>query len=211
MPPLPENNEWLIPDLTAKLKPLGFKLFHPRQGFYHYRDERGNKATLCLGVIGAELIYLSGPSVILENHAVHDFLNDLHKKGCRKDTGSFFARRLPQFDDNKNVRWAFKFDDKDQNDATFKDLLHYIETVVVPLIVRWGSYSLTKEDIELLRNENDAEYSLVVNLFLAGQKVEAESLAREYLAKSDNKEMYQKFIKELFESKPKLLLGGPTK
>lgn len=202
----PQTNEWLIYDLSASLRPIGFRLNNPKLGFFDYKDTQGNEATLSLGVIGGETIYLSGPSVTLKNQTIFNFLHDLHKKGLRNHKGSFFSHRLPQFDDLGNARWAFKFGEDEQNELTLLNLLHYLKENILPLIERWGTYRISGEDVQLLSKETDANYNLVVNLYLGGQRVEAEKLAREYLTKlDDEKDIYEKFIKELFDKQPMLL------
>lgn len=201
----PQTNEWLIYDLSASLAPIGFKLNNPKLGFYDYKDEEGNEAILSLGVIGGETIYLSGPSVTLKNQKVFDYLDDLYKKGCRSYKGTYFSHRLPQFDEDKNVKWVFKIGEDAQNEATTINLAGYLKGQIIPLIVRWGSLKLTEEDVELLQTDTDAEYSLVANLFFGGKMKESEVLARKFLENLEDKDTYQKFVNELFGYQKKSL------
>lgn len=184
---------------------MGFRLTNSKLGFYEYKDEKGNEATLSLGVIGASTIYLSGPLVTLKNQRVYDLLDDLYKKGCRADKGTYFSHKLPQFDTAGNVKWGFTFGDDAKNEATTIDLSGYLKSRIIPLIERWGQMKLTPEDIDSLRKENDAEYSVVGNVFLGGKFKEAGELANEFLALSKDKEIYQKFIDEIFGYKKRSL------
>jgi len=202
---LPENNEWLIYDLSDSLKPIGFRLTNSKLGFYEYKDEAKNEATLSLGVIGGATIYLSGPLVTLKNQRVFDLLEDLEKKGCRTDKGTYFSHKLPQFNADGNVKWGFTFGEDDKNEATTIDLSGYLKSKIVPLIERWGQMKLTQEDIDLLKGENDAEYSLVGNVFLGGKFKEAGELANQFLESSKDKDVYKKFIDEIFGYKKRSL------
>ncbi len=201
----PENNEWLIYDLSDSLKPIGFRLTNSKLGFYEYKDEAGNEATLSLGVIGGATIYLSGPQVTLKNQRVYDLLDDLYKKGCRSDKGTYFSHKLPQFNQDGDVKWGFTFGEDAKNEATTIDLSGYLKSKIVPLIERWGRTKLIQEDIDLLKVENDAEYSLVSNVFLGGKFKEAGEMANEFLSTSKDKDVYQKFIDEIFGYKKKSL------
>ncbi|QQR56946.1 MAG: hypothetical protein IPG59_18430 [Candidatus Melainabacteria bacterium] len=201
----PENNEWLIYDLSDSLKPIGFRLTNSKLGFYEYKDEAGNEATLSLGVIGGATIYLSGPQVTLKNQRVYDLLDDLYKKGCRSDKGTYFSHKLPQFNQDGDVKWGFTFGEDDKNEATTIDLSGYLKSKIIPLIERWGRNKLIQEDIDLLKKENDAEYSLVSNVFLGGKFKEAGEMANEYLPLSKDKDVYQKFIDEIFGYKKRSL------
>lgn len=201
----PENNEWLIYDLSDSLKPIGFRLTNAKLGFYEYKDEAGNEATLSLGVIGGATIYLSGPQVTLKNQRVYDLLDDLYKKGCRSDKGTYFSHKLPQFNQDGDVKWGFTFGEDAKNEATTIDLSGYLKSKIVPLIERWGRTKLIQEDIDLLKKENDAEYSLVSNVFLGGKFKEAGEMANEFLSTSKDKDVYQKFIDEIFGYKKRSL------